>query len=234
MDNQTHNPENDWIDNRMASLAPAKEWHPDGRRALAQFKNRRDQVKAAASPRWIQLSMVAAVLVSIALVVTLLPWHVLWEGAKADRNLPTEPPKAATPEVVPEPAPVRPSPVTPGPAQPVVTPAVAVAQQPSLPSQEQKSPEQLGPGITPPKLISSAEPNYTDEARQAHIQGKIILSVTIRTDGTAKVDKVVQGLGYGLDEKAMEAVEKWRFVPGMKDGQPVDVQLPVTMNFKLY
>jgi protein TonB len=88
--------------------------------------------------------------------------------------------------------------------------------------------------VTPPKTISTAEPNYTDEARQAHIQGTIILNVTVRTDGTAKVDKIVQGLGYGLDEKAIESVEKWRFVPGMKDGQPVDVQLPVTMNFKLY
>jgi len=61
-----------------------------------------------------------------------------------------------------------------------------------------------------------------------------VLSVIIRADGTGKVDKVVRGLGYGLDEKAIEAFEKWRFTPGMVDGKPVNVQLEVVINFHLY
>jgi len=60
------------------------------------------------------------------------------------------------------------------------------------------------------------------------------LDVIIRTDGTAKVQRVVQGLGYGLDESAVEAIEKWRFQPGTKDGKAVDVELEVTMGFHLF
>ena len=82
--------------------------------------------------------------------------------------------------------------------------------------------------MTPPRAISPMpEPDYTDEARQAHIQGTVVLDVIIRADGTGKVNKVVQGLGYGLDEKAIEAFEKWRFDPGTIDGKPVDVQLQI-------
>src|SRR6188768_169552 len=219
MDNQTHNPENDWIDNKLASLAPAKEWHPDGHRALAQFKNRREQVKVAASPRWIQLSMVAAVLVSIGLVVTLLPWHALWEGAKADRSLQSEPPKAATPEGATKPAPVAP--------QALAVPATVAIQQPAQPSPspEPKSPFKVGPGVTPPQVIPPVpEPDYSDDARRAHVQGTVGLNVIVRADGTGKVESIYRSVGFGLDQKAVEAFEKWRFIPGTKDGKPVDVQ----------
>ena len=78
------------------------------------------------------------------------------------------------------------------------------------------------------------EPEYTDEARQAHIQGTVVLDVIIRADGIGKVNKVVRGLGYGLDQKAIEAFEKWRFTPGTVDGKPVSVQLQIVINFHLY
>jgi protein TonB len=78
------------------------------------------------------------------------------------------------------------------------------------------------------------EPDYTDEARQAHIQGTVVLDVIVRADGTGKVNKVELGLGYGLDEKAIEVFEKWRFEPGTIDGKPVTVQFQVVVNFHLY
>jgi TonB family protein len=78
------------------------------------------------------------------------------------------------------------------------------------------------------------EPDYTDEARQAHIQGTVVLDVIVRADGTGKVVKVVRGLDPGLNQKAIEAFEKWRFEPGKKDGKPVDVELQVVINFHLY
>jgi protein TonB len=59
------------------------------------------------------------------------------------------------------------------------------------------------------------------------------LSVTVREDGTAKVERVVRGLGYGLDEAATAAVEKWKFIPGKKDGQPVAVTTNVLISFGL-
>jgi TonB family protein len=115
---------------------------------------------------------------------------------------------------------------------------VTEVQQPAEPSPdpEQKSPERVGPGVTPPLVVPStrADPEYTDEARAARIQGTVVLSVTIRADGTGRVEQVVRSLDPGLDQKAIEAFQKWRFTPGMKDGKPVDVQLQVVFNFKLY
>ena len=56
-------------------------------------------------------------------------------------------------------------------------------------------------------------PQYTDQARKAHIQGTVVLQTTITIEGKAVNISVVKGLGYGMDEKAIEAVKKWRFKP---------------------
>ena len=46
--------------------------------------------------------------------------------------------------------------------------------------------------------------------------------------------RVVRGLGFGLDAKALEAVRQWRFQPALKDGRPVNVQISVEVEFHLY
>ncbi len=56
---------------------------------------------------------------------------------------------------------------------------------------------------------------------------------TVREDGTVKVDNVTKGLGYGLDEAAVAAVEQWKFIPGKKDGKPVSVMTSILVNFSL-
>jgi TonB family protein len=237
MDNQTHNSENAWAEKKVASLVAPGDWHPDSKRAFEQFLQRRDQHEAEASPRWIRLSMAAAILASIGLVVTLLPWHALWKpGVEGKSRSTAAPVKAETSVVVAEPPP-SPAPKPPVRSQPPAVAVIAAVQQtaPPSPEQEQKPAERVGPRATPPHAISPmSEPDYTDEARQAHIQGTVILEVIVRADGTGKVEKVFQGLGYGLDEKAIEAFEKWRFSPGTIDGKPVDVQFRVTINFHLY
>ena len=48
------------------------------------------------------------------------------------------------------------------------------------------------------------------------------------------IDQVARSLGMGLDQKAIEAVRKWKFEPAMKDGRPVAVQINVEVNFRLY
>ena len=264
MDNQTHNAEDAWVENKLFTLVPPSDWHPDSKRAYAQLLNRRESHGAEASPRWIRLSMVAAILASIGLVVTLLPWHALWRPAASSKSKQSETVKAATPAppIQPQPPAVPPTqqreqksaeksgfgespsagerePQFSDPARRAhILGTLAAVQQtpsPAPPEQEQIPPERIGPGVTPPRIIGTApEPNYTDEARQLHIQGTVILDVTVRVDGTGKVNKVVRAVGYGLDEMAVEAFEKWRFVPGSKDGKPVDVQLQVTINFHLY
>jgi protein TonB len=65
------------------------------------------------------------------------------------------------------------------------------------------------------------------------VQGTVILLVTVRKDGSVKVEKVTQGLGYGLNEASVAAVETWKFVPAKKDGQPVDVMTSLKIAFSL-
>ncbi len=91
----------------------------------------------------------------------------------------------------------------------------------------------VGGDVTAPSLVSKVEPSYTEEARLAKYQGTIMLSVEIGADGSARDIKVLRALAFGLDEKAIEAVSRWRFKPGTKDGQPVTVAATIEVNFRL-
>ncbi len=85
----------------------------------------------------------------------------------------------------------------------------------------------VGNGVTAPILISKVEPSYTQGARLAKYQGGTLLSVEIGVDGMAHNVKVIRGLGFGLDQKAVEAIGHWRFKPAAKDGQPVTVSATI-------
>jgi TonB family protein len=91
----------------------------------------------------------------------------------------------------------------------------------------------VGGGVTAPALIYKTEPEYTEEARHAKYQGTVLLYVEIEPTGMPTNIKVQRSLGLGLDQKAVEAVQKWRFKPGMKDGNPVTVQATIEVNFRL-
>jgi TonB family protein len=91
----------------------------------------------------------------------------------------------------------------------------------------------LGPGVSPPTILSRVEPEYTEEARAARYQGTVVLEVIVRADGTADIARIVRPLGLGLDEAAMKAVKQWRFRPGVRNGQPVDVLLNIEVSFNL-
>jgi len=91
----------------------------------------------------------------------------------------------------------------------------------------------IGGGVSQPIPIFKPEPEYSEEARKAKFQGTVMLAIVVDTDGKAKNIRVVRPLGMGLDEKAVEAVAKWRFKPGQKDGRPVPVMANVEVNFRL-
>jgi TonB family protein len=91
----------------------------------------------------------------------------------------------------------------------------------------------VGNGVTAPTLISKVEPKYSEEARQAGLEGAVLLRVEISPDGKATNMRVIRPLGLGLEEKAMEAVALWQFRPGRKDGQPVTVEAQIEVNFRL-
>jgi len=90
-----------------------------------------------------------------------------------------------------------------------------------------------GPGITAPSLLFKSEPQYTEEARAGKIHGTVQLTVDIAPDGFAKNIEVSRSLEPGLDQKAIESVQHWRFEPGMKDGEPVTVRATIEVNFRL-
>jgi len=92
----------------------------------------------------------------------------------------------------------------------------------------------VGGGISAPTAISAPDPDYTEEARRAKKQGTCELWLIVDSGGHPRDIKVIRGLGFGLDAKAVEAVKQWRFQPALKDGRPVDVQISVQVDFHLY
>ncbi len=92
----------------------------------------------------------------------------------------------------------------------------------------------LGWASCGPRAIYSPEPEYSDKARKKKINGTVVLSLTVGTDGLAHDIQVEKKLGYGLDEKAVEAMRKWKFQPELRDGQPIETPIKVEMSFRLY
>ncbi len=99
---------------------------------------------------------------------------------------------------------------------------------------EATPPHTASAGASPlPQFSTRWIPEYSEEARKAKYSGSVMLSIVVNTDGRADDIKVVRSLGMGLDEKAIEAVGRWRFRPGTKDGVPVRVRAQVEVNFRL-
>jgi len=88
--------------------------------------------------------------------------------------------------------------------------------------------------VTMPRAIFMPEPEYSEEARKKKIHGVVVVSLIVGADGTAHNITVEKGIGYGLDEKAVAAVSRWKFEPALKDGQPVEKEIKVEVNFRLY
>ena len=91
-----------------------------------------------------------------------------------------------------------------------------------------------GRGITFPQQIYSPDPEFSDEARKRRVEGVVTLSAIVTSKGETTDVRVLEGRGYGLDEKAVEAVRRWKFRPGSKDGKPVAVELNVEVSFRFY
>jgi TonB family protein len=92
----------------------------------------------------------------------------------------------------------------------------------------------MGPGVKAPVVLYQPLPPYTDEARAARVAGIVLIQAIIRKDGTVDSFKVLRGLGYGLDESAINTIaKKWRFRPGTFNGEPVDVQVNIEVSFRL-
>jgi TonB family protein len=94
--------------------------------------------------------------------------------------------------------------------------------------------DRVGGGVSAPSLISRIDPEFSEEARAAKLNGSVLLSIVVDTEGHARDIRIVKSLGMGLDEKAAEAVAKWKFKPGMKEGVPVNVRAVIEVNFRSF
>jgi TonB family protein len=91
----------------------------------------------------------------------------------------------------------------------------------------------VGGGVAPPTCIYCPDPPYSKEARNAKLSGAVVLQVVVDATGNVRDAKVVQSLGLGLDEKAIETIRTWRFKPAMRNGSPVNVRMLVKVDFRL-
>lgn len=90
-----------------------------------------------------------------------------------------------------------------------------------------------GPASTPVEITFKPSPLYTDEARRLKLEGEVLLDVSFSANGTLHVNRVVRGLGHGLDEAAVAAANKIRFKPALRNGQPMDSTAVVHVTFQL-
>ena len=92
----------------------------------------------------------------------------------------------------------------------------------------------VGGGVTPPVVIYQVDPEFSDEARRAKYQGVSVLSLIVDAQGRPQRIRVIRKLGMGLDEKAIEALQQYKFRPSMLAGKPVPVEIQIEINFRIY
>ena len=91
----------------------------------------------------------------------------------------------------------------------------------------------IGEGIRSPQLIKEVKPTYTEGAMRRKVQGVVELTAVILKDGTVGDTTVKRSLDEDLDQEAIKAAKQWKFKPGTKDGEPVNVQVFIELSFTL-
>jgi TonB family protein len=117
------------------------------------------------------------------------------------------------------------------------SPQASAAPKPAAPAHwlaPQNQVYHVGGDVSAPKLIFAPDPEYTEKARQAKYQGICVISVIVDEQGNPQRVQVVRHLGMGLDKKAVEAVRQYRFKPAMLHGKPVQVEVNIEVNFRIY
>lgn len=142
------------------------------------------------------------------------------------------PPKGVGVFPVPDPTPDAP--------EPIWTGDEPKRQKPERPEPERKvvedpglGPVMVGGDVKAPVRVYDPQPQYTEIARKARIQGIIIVQATIDESGNVTDARILKGLPMGLDQQALEAVREWKFEPATLDGEPVAVYYNLTINFTL-
>lgn len=101
------------------------------------------------------------------------------------------------------------------------------------PVAEPEGPIHVGGDVAPPEKVTAPQPQYTEIARKARVQGVVIVQAIIDKEGNVTNVKVLKGLPMGLEEEAVKAIKRWKFKPATLNGKPVDVYYNLTVNFRL-
>jgi TonB family protein len=88
-------------------------------------------------------------------------------------------------------------------------------------------------GVKHPEAAYTPEPEFTEAARRAHVQGTVVFNVVVDKTGQITRIRIVRPLGMGLDEQAVEALKTWRFKPATRNGEPVAVEMNIEVEFRL-
>ncbi|HKV95151.1 MAG TPA: energy transducer TonB [Candidatus Angelobacter sp.] len=92
----------------------------------------------------------------------------------------------------------------------------------------------VGNDVKAPKAISTPEPEFSEAARYEKYQGVVVVSIVVDKNGNVANVNIVRPLGLGLDEQAANKIKSWRFNPGTRNGQPVDIEMNIEVSFNLY
>jgi periplasmic protein TonB len=95
-------------------------------------------------------------------------------------------------------------------------------------------PKRIGGGVSAPVLVYSVEPEFSEEARRAKAAGNVLVNLWVDERGNPTHVHVIQGIGMGLDEKAVAAVKLYKFKPAMENGRPVMVEMNVEVTFNIF
>lgn len=88
--------------------------------------------------------------------------------------------------------------------------------------------------IKPPRPVSTPDPSYSEVAKHLQFKGTMVLTGIIDATGKVRQVRIVRPVGFGLDEKGIEAVQNWKFKPAIHDGKPVAVEMGLEISFNLY
>jgi protein TonB len=92
----------------------------------------------------------------------------------------------------------------------------------------------IGGGVSSPVVIYQVDPEFSEEARKAKFMGVVLVNLIVDTQGRPQNVHILRGVGMGLDDNAIKAVQQYRFKPAMEGGKPVPVELNVEVNFQIF
>jgi protein TonB len=95
------------------------------------------------------------------------------------------------------------------------------------------SPVRVGGNVLAPVAVQRFDPEYTEIARRARIQGIVIIEAVIDRQGNVTDARIIKGMPMGLDQEALRAIKRWKFKPGTLNGQPIPVYFNLSINFRL-